>query len=70
MNNVEFQIWYKLNTAGMDAEMAKRFLKADGSEPEFLAVSKLESLEDAQTVLEQERIPGTGYIYWIKQVAA
>lgn len=64
----EFQIWYKLNTAGMDAEMQKRFLKADGTEPEFLAVSKLFSLEDANTVLEQERIPG--YIYWIKEVAA
>ena len=66
----EFQIWYKLNTATMDAEMQKRFLKPDGTEPEFLAVSALESLEDAHTVLEQERIPGEGYIYWIKEVAA
>lgn len=68
MKNVEFQIWYKLNTTGMSAELAKRFLKSDGTEPEFLAVSALWSLEDAQEVLEQERIPG--YDYFIKQVAA
>lgn len=68
MKNVEFQIWYKLNTTGMSAELAKRFLKPDGTEPEFLAVSALWSLEDAQEVLEQERIPG--YDYFIKQVAA
>jgi len=62
----EFQIWYKLNTATMDAEMQKRFLKPDGTEPEFLMVSALESLQDAHTVLEQERM--TGYIYWIKEL--
>ena len=66
----EFQIWCKLNTATMGAEMQKRFLKPDGTEPEFLMVSALESLEDAHTVLEQERIPGKGYIYWIREVAA
>ena len=64
----EYQIWYKLNLADMSAEQQKRFLKADGSEPEFLAVSALHTLQDAQDVLEQERIPG--YIYWIKEVAA
>ena len=64
----EYQIWYKHNLADLPAEMQKRFLKADGTEPEFLAVSKLYTLQDAQEVLEQERIPG--YIYWIKEVAA
>lgn len=65
MKKVEFQIWYKIDTTGMSAELAKKFLKADGTEPEFLAVSQLDSMEDAQQVLEQEKIPG--YKYFIKQ---
>jgi hypothetical protein len=65
MKNVEFQIWYKVDTTGMSAELAKKFMKADGTEPEFLAVSRLDSMEDAQEVLEQEKLPG--YKYFIKQ---
>ena len=63
-----FQIWNKLDTSGMDAELRARFLKKDGSEPEFLIVSGLESLEIAREVMEQERV--RGYYYWIAQVAA
>ena len=68
MNNVTFQIWNKLDTAGMSAELAAKYKKKDGTDPEFLVVSQLESLEDAQQVLEQERM--SGWIYWIKEVAA
>ena len=63
-----FEIWNKLDTAGMSAELRARFLKKDGSEPEFLIVSGLDSLEIAREVLEQERVGG--YFYWIKEVAA